>query len=185
MCKSLNLECFIGWFARDPSILCRVGHVLLQLKTVEPRRIRRILFADDLFQLSKVPMPKFVYIISKAVEKLSGCKFLSCAPHFFSRSKHSAIIILDFWISFKVLIDMIFHWLCLIWVILQISLQSILILVSILLQMYQALKGFRSNHLTARMEYLLWKLSLLQCFRCKGDLNNTIWNGYLFYSRSI
>ncbi|KAK4790105.1 hypothetical protein SAY86_017409 [Trapa natans] len=62
----------VGWFARDPSTLCRVGHVLLQLKTVEPKRTRRILFSDDLFQLSKVPVQKFVYIVSKAVEKLSG-----------------------------------------------------------------------------------------------------------------
>ncbi|XP_021294952.1 outer envelope protein 64, mitochondrial [Herrania umbratica] len=62
----------IGWFARDPSILHRVGHVLLQLKTVEPRRARRLVFADDLFQLSKVPKQKTVYVVSKAIEKLSG-----------------------------------------------------------------------------------------------------------------
>ncbi|PKI37846.1 hypothetical protein CRG98_041796 [Punica granatum] len=62
----------VGWFARDPSIFCRVGHVLLQLKTIEPRRTRRILFANDLFQLSKVPVPKFKYIVTQTVEKLSG-----------------------------------------------------------------------------------------------------------------
>ncbi|XVE93137.1 hypothetical protein REPUB_Repub01dG0164200 [Reevesia pubescens] len=62
----------IGCFARDPSILYRVGHVLLQLKAVEPRRERRLLFADDLFQLSKVPKQNTVYVVSKAIEKLSG-----------------------------------------------------------------------------------------------------------------
>ncbi|XP_022744382.1 outer envelope protein 64, mitochondrial-like isoform X3 [Durio zibethinus] len=62
----------IGWFARDPSILHRVGHVLLQLKAVEPRKARRLVFADDLFQLSKVPKQKTVYVVGKAIEKLSG-----------------------------------------------------------------------------------------------------------------
>ncbi|XVF44770.1 hypothetical protein PTKIN_Ptkin02bG0150400 [Pterospermum kingtungense] len=62
----------IGWFARDPSILHRVGHVLLQLKAVEPKRARHLVFADDLFQLSKVPKQKTVYVVSKAIEKLSG-----------------------------------------------------------------------------------------------------------------
>ncbi|XP_022744374.1 outer envelope protein 64, mitochondrial-like isoform X2 [Durio zibethinus] len=62
----------LGWFARDPSILHRVGHVLLQLKAVEPRKARRLVFADDLFQLSKVPKQKTVYVVGKAIEKLSG-----------------------------------------------------------------------------------------------------------------
>ncbi|KAL8222689.1 hypothetical protein R6Q57_020088 [Mikania cordata] len=62
----------VGIFARDPSILHRVGHVLLQLNPVEPRRTRRIIVADDLFQLSKVPQQKTVYIVSKVTEKLSG-----------------------------------------------------------------------------------------------------------------
>nr|KJB32063.1 hypothetical protein B456_005G221100 [Gossypium raimondii] len=39
---------------------------------VEPRRGRHLVFADDLFQLSKVPKQKTVHVISKAVEKLSG-----------------------------------------------------------------------------------------------------------------
>ncbi|XP_039037954.1 outer envelope protein 64, mitochondrial-like isoform X1 [Hibiscus syriacus] len=62
----------IGCFARDASILHHVGHVLLQLKAVEPRRGRQLVFADDLFQLSKVPRQKTVHVVSKAVEKLSG-----------------------------------------------------------------------------------------------------------------
>ncbi|KAK0589716.1 hypothetical protein LWI29_017728 [Acer saccharum] len=62
----------VGWFARNPSVLHRVGHVLLQLNAVEPRRSRRLVFADDLFQLSKVPKQKTVHVISKAIESLSG-----------------------------------------------------------------------------------------------------------------
>ncbi|KAJ7968214.1 outer envelope protein 64, mitochondrial [Quillaja saponaria] len=62
----------IGWFARDPSVLHRVGHVLLPLNLVEPRRVRRLIFADDLFQLSKVPLQKTVHVISKTIENLSG-----------------------------------------------------------------------------------------------------------------
>ncbi|CAK7356982.1 unnamed protein product [Dovyalis caffra] len=61
-----------GWLARDPSILLRVGHALLKLNTVEPRRSRRLIFADDLFQLSKVPKQKAEGVISKAIENLSG-----------------------------------------------------------------------------------------------------------------
>ncbi|TKY71466.1 Outer envelope protein 64 [Spatholobus suberectus] len=62
----------VGWFARDPSVLHRVGLVLLSLNSVELKRTRRIIFADDLFQLSKVPSQKTVHIIGKAIENLSG-----------------------------------------------------------------------------------------------------------------
>ncbi|MBA0716922.1 hypothetical protein Golax_004774, partial [Gossypium laxum] len=68
---SSNVD-FKGWFARDPSVLHRVGHVLLKVKAVEPKRERRLVFADDLFQLSKVTKQKTVYVVSKAIEKLSG-----------------------------------------------------------------------------------------------------------------
>ncbi|KAG8368673.1 hypothetical protein BUALT_Bualt15G0070200 [Buddleja alternifolia] len=62
----------VGWLAYDPSVLHRVGHALLQLNLLEPKRTRRIIIADDLFQLSKVPMQKTVYVVSKVTEKLSG-----------------------------------------------------------------------------------------------------------------
>ncbi|KAA3463025.1 outer envelope protein 64, mitochondrial-like [Gossypium australe] len=70
----LILEMFVEstrWFARDPSVLHRVGHVLLKVKAVEPKRERRLVFADDLFQLSKVTKRRTVYVVSKAIEKLS------------------------------------------------------------------------------------------------------------------
>ncbi|KAL2342098.1 hypothetical protein Fmac_010038 [Flemingia macrophylla] len=62
----------VGWFARDPSVLRCVGLVLLPVNSVELKRTRRIIFADDLFQLSNVPSQKTVYIIGKAIETLSG-----------------------------------------------------------------------------------------------------------------
>ncbi|XP_042007169.1 outer envelope protein 64, mitochondrial-like [Salvia splendens] len=62
----------IGWFASDPSMLHRVGHALLRLSPLEPKRTRHIIIADDLFQLSKVPLRKTVSVVSKAMEKLSG-----------------------------------------------------------------------------------------------------------------
>ncbi|KAM7478972.1 hypothetical protein LguiA_027185 [Lonicera macranthoides] len=62
----------VGWFARDPSILHRVGHVLLQLNPVEPRRTRRFIVADDLFQLSQVPQQRTVHVVNRVTEKLSG-----------------------------------------------------------------------------------------------------------------
>nr|XP_016456292.1 PREDICTED: outer envelope protein 64, mitochondrial-like isoform X2 [Nicotiana tabacum] len=62
----------IGWLARDPSVLHRVGHVLLQLASVEPKRTRYFVIADDLFQLCKVPKQKTMYVVSKVIEKLSG-----------------------------------------------------------------------------------------------------------------
>ncbi|KAL0422382.1 UNVERIFIED_CONTAM: Outer envelope protein 64, mitochondrial [Sesamum latifolium] len=62
----------VGWLASDPSVLHRVGHALLKLNLLEPKRTRRIIIADDLFQLSKVPLQKTVYVVSKATERLSG-----------------------------------------------------------------------------------------------------------------
>lgn len=71
VCDYTNLS---GWFARDPSILHRVGHILLQLNQVEPRRTRCFIIADDLFQLSKVPKQKSIQVITRVTENLSGCK---------------------------------------------------------------------------------------------------------------
>lgn len=62
----------IGWLAHDPSVLHRVGHVLLQIPSVEPKRTRCFVIADDLFQLCKVPKQKTVYVVTKVIEKLSG-----------------------------------------------------------------------------------------------------------------
>lgn len=77
---------YAGWFSHDPSILHKVGHVLLQLPPTEPKRTRRFLIADDLFQLSKVPSQKTINIFKRSTEKLSGCKlqFIRCNHNFIS-----------------------------------------------------------------------------------------------------
>jgi len=73
---TLMFNWFAGWFACDPSILHRVGQVLLELSSVETKRSRRIIFADDLFQLSTIPTQRTIHVIGKAIENMSGCKFL-------------------------------------------------------------------------------------------------------------
>ncbi|XP_010937490.2 outer envelope protein 64, mitochondrial [Elaeis guineensis] len=69
-----NSQCLdtIGWLARDPSVLHRVGHILLQASPVGLKRMRRFIFADDCFQFLKVPKHKTMHVISKATETLSG-----------------------------------------------------------------------------------------------------------------
>ncbi|KAL0412682.1 UNVERIFIED_CONTAM: Outer envelope protein 64, mitochondrial [Sesamum radiatum] len=62
----------VGCLAFDPYVLHRVGHSLLQLNPLEHKRTRCMIIADDLFQLSKVPMQKTVHVVSKVTEKLLG-----------------------------------------------------------------------------------------------------------------
>ncbi|XP_054800743.1 amidase 1 [Prosopis cineraria] len=62
----------VGWFARDPVILSRVGRVLLQWPEVAPVRPTRIIIADDCFQLSSTPHNLVMQILIKVVEKLYG-----------------------------------------------------------------------------------------------------------------
>lgn len=61
-----------GWFARDPSVLCQVGHALLNLSAVTHKRQRSLIFADDLFELTDVPKQKSVHVVRKAIENLPG-----------------------------------------------------------------------------------------------------------------
>ncbi|KAJ6812435.1 outer envelope protein 64, chloroplastic [Iris pallida] len=65
-----------GWFSKDPSILRRVGHVLLQLPHGVPRHPRRIIIADDCFQISKFPMNRVTQVVIKSTEKLFGRQVL-------------------------------------------------------------------------------------------------------------
>ncbi|EYU24147.1 hypothetical protein ABFS82_04G131200 [Erythranthe guttata] len=62
----------VGWFAKDPSVLRRVGHVLLQLPYAAPRNPRNIVIADDFFQLSKVSAERITQAVTKSIEKLYG-----------------------------------------------------------------------------------------------------------------
>ncbi|TKY52205.1 Amidase 1 [Spatholobus suberectus] len=62
----------VGWFARDPLILSRVGDIILQLPDVAPIRPTRIIIAEDCFQLSSIPYDVVTRTVIKAVEKLYG-----------------------------------------------------------------------------------------------------------------
>ncbi|KAK7277914.1 hypothetical protein RJT34_22933 [Clitoria ternatea] len=62
----------VGWFARDPMVLSKVGHVLLQLPDVATVRPTRIIVAEDCFQLSSIPYDVVTQTVIKAIEKLYG-----------------------------------------------------------------------------------------------------------------
>lgn len=62
----------VGFFARDPSVMHHVGHVLLNLKQVEPKRTRRCIIADDLFQLSKTPKQNILSVVCRVIKDLKG-----------------------------------------------------------------------------------------------------------------
>jgi hypothetical protein len=53
----------IGWFARDPCILHRVGEVLLPAAAGGLKQTRQTVFVDDCFQLLKVSNQKTVHAI--------------------------------------------------------------------------------------------------------------------------
>ncbi|CAH9143968.1 unnamed protein product [Cuscuta epithymum] len=62
----------VGWFAKDPNILRRVGHVLLQIPFTAQRNPRNILIADDLFQSLNVPIDRTSQVVIKAIGKQFG-----------------------------------------------------------------------------------------------------------------
>ncbi|GER43745.1 glutamyl-tRNA(Gln) amidotransferase subunit A [Striga asiatica] len=66
----------VGWFAKDPSILRRVGHVLLQVPYSAQRNPRNIVIADDCFQSSKFPADRITQVVIKSIEKLYGRQVL-------------------------------------------------------------------------------------------------------------
>jgi hypothetical protein len=69
-----------GWFAKDPNILRRVGHVLLQLPYAVQRSPRQIIIADDCFQLLKIPVDRVAQVVIKSTEKLFGSMPIFCVP---------------------------------------------------------------------------------------------------------
>ncbi|XP_061351071.1 translocon at the outer membrane of chloroplasts 64 [Gastrolobium bilobum] len=66
----------VGWFAKDPNILCRVGHILLKAPFVMQRNPRQIIIADDCFQHINVPVDRSSQVVIKATEKLFGRQVL-------------------------------------------------------------------------------------------------------------
>ncbi|CAL4885430.1 unnamed protein product [Urochloa decumbens] len=62
----------IGWFARDPCVLHRVGEVLLPATAGGLKQTKQFVFADDCFQLLKVSNQKTLHAIKNAVQTLPG-----------------------------------------------------------------------------------------------------------------
>jgi len=76
---------FLGWFPKDPNILGRVGHILLQAAFVMQRSPRQIVIADDCFQHINVPLDRSSQVVVKATEKLFGSmSFFVFFPSFFA-----------------------------------------------------------------------------------------------------
>ncbi|KAK7314974.1 hypothetical protein VNO77_33506 [Canavalia gladiata] len=65
MAQSLDT---IGWFARDPSILDKVGRVLLGKAEKSSTRPSRIFIAEDCFQLSSIPQSVLTETALKAIQ---------------------------------------------------------------------------------------------------------------------
>lgn len=66
----------VGWFATDPNVLRRVGHVLLQVPFAVQRNPRSIIIANDCFQLLNIPVDRVTQVVIKSTEKLFGRQVL-------------------------------------------------------------------------------------------------------------
>ncbi|CAI9773007.1 unnamed protein product [Fraxinus pennsylvanica] len=69
----------VGWFARDPVILKRVGKVLLKLQDDNPVRFSRIIIAEDCFKLSSIPSERLIEVLINSIEKLYGSQKIEYA----------------------------------------------------------------------------------------------------------
>ncbi|GJW48660.1 translocon at the outer membrane of chloroplasts 64 [Tanacetum coccineum] len=66
----------VGWFATDPSILRRVGQVLLQVPFAVQRNPRNVIIADDCFQLSRIPIDRLTQVVIRSTQSLFGKQVL-------------------------------------------------------------------------------------------------------------
>ncbi|XP_020593994.1 outer envelope protein 64, chloroplastic [Phalaenopsis equestris] len=66
-----------GLFAKDPNVLHRAAHLLLKLPYANVRQPRRVVIADDHFQLMKVSSTRITQVVTKTVEVLFGKQSLS------------------------------------------------------------------------------------------------------------
>ncbi|XP_042418029.1 outer envelope protein 64, chloroplastic-like isoform X1 [Zingiber officinale] len=66
----------VGLFSKDPNVLHRVAHILLQLPYGGLRQPRSIIIADDCFELLKIPASRVTQVLVKSVEKQFGRRLL-------------------------------------------------------------------------------------------------------------
>ncbi|CAN0914284.1 Amidase 1 [Linum grandiflorum] len=69
----------VGWFARDPSILKRVGRSLLHLHDQDAVIPSQVIIADDCFQLSSIPLDRIAKVLINSVEKIYGVDIIKHA----------------------------------------------------------------------------------------------------------
>ncbi|CAN1232785.1 Amidase 1 [Linum perenne] len=62
----------VGWFARDPLILKRIGQSLLHLSDQNTVILSQVIIADDCFELSSIPRDRLTQGLISSVEKLFG-----------------------------------------------------------------------------------------------------------------
>ncbi|XP_038878397.1 amidase 1-like isoform X1 [Benincasa hispida] len=62
----------VGWFARDPVVLKKVGRLLLQHPEVEHQKPTQVLIAEDCFKLSSIPSERLTQAFINSVKKLFG-----------------------------------------------------------------------------------------------------------------
>ncbi len=61
----------VGWFARDPDLFARVGSVLLQTR-ISPCRPRRLLVAEDAFEVADEPVRRALKPVVERLASLIG-----------------------------------------------------------------------------------------------------------------
>ncbi|XWS50559.1 hypothetical protein CRYUN_Cryun12cG0097100 [Craigia yunnanensis] len=61
-----SVDFSLGLFAKDPNILHRVGLVLMQLPFLDKCNPRKILLADDCFQLLKIPVDRVLQVVTNS-----------------------------------------------------------------------------------------------------------------------
>ncbi|XP_042017716.1 amidase 1-like [Salvia splendens] len=67
----------VGWFARDPVILKKVGKVLLQLQDDHnASRVDQLIVAEDCFDLVNIPPRQLKDVLTTSVEKLYGSQII-------------------------------------------------------------------------------------------------------------
>ncbi|KAG8390592.1 hypothetical protein BUALT_Bualt01G0099600 [Buddleja alternifolia] len=60
----------VGWFARDPVILKKVGNILLELKDDNPATLGQLIIAEDCFDLLDIPRQLLTEVLITSVEKI-------------------------------------------------------------------------------------------------------------------
>ncbi|KAK9713989.1 hypothetical protein RND81_06G063700 [Saponaria officinalis] len=66
----------IGCFAKDPNVLRRAMHIMMQLQFSTQRNPRNIIMADDCFELLKFPVHRLTQPVIRSTEKLYGRQVL-------------------------------------------------------------------------------------------------------------